>query len=136
MANDTEKNGLTGGLDTQGTVAMMEKYAIALQALGLVNLGMRGIQDIETLAICISEESGEVSRATLDLRLHQEDGRAGALDKVREEAIDLGALCLQLMLCVGEELRLEDKERSPDASKLPERIPLSRGGTDVFSDGD
>ena len=65
------------------------------------NIEKWGAQDYETLALCIAEESGEVAQAVL--QYHHE---AGDEERIRAEAIDLGALCVQLVaafdVAVGE----------------------------------
>lgn len=56
------------------------------------NIAKWGAQDYETLALCIAEEAGEVAQAVLQFQ-HEN----GAEERIREEAVDLGALCLQLL---------------------------------------
>lgn len=51
-----------------------------------------GDQDPQTLALCIAEESGEIAQAVLQ-HIHEN----GDEKRILEEAIDLGALCVQLM---------------------------------------
>ena len=56
------------------------------------NLEKWGPQDFQTLGLAVCEEAGELAQAIL-----QERHEAGRRDRIREEAIDLGALCLQIM---------------------------------------
>jgi NTP pyrophosphatase (non-canonical NTP hydrolase) len=57
-----------------------------------VNVLKWGKQDFVTLALAMMEEAGEVARAILE----HKDG-TGERERIRQEAIDLGALCLQVM---------------------------------------
>jgi NTP pyrophosphatase (non-canonical NTP hydrolase) len=57
------------------------------------NLAKWGKQEMETLCLCIAEETGELAQAVLQAR---HDG--GDPDRIRREAIDLGALCAQMVL--------------------------------------
>lgn len=57
------------------------------------NLDKWGQQDFQTLGLAICEEAGELAQAIL-----QERHECGKRDRIREEAIDLGALCLQVMV--------------------------------------
>ena len=56
------------------------------------NLEKWGPQDFQTLGLAVCEEAGELAQAIL-----QERHEAGSRDRIREEAVDLGALCLQIM---------------------------------------
>jgi NTP pyrophosphatase (non-canonical NTP hydrolase) len=56
------------------------------------NLRKWGKQNWTTLGLAISEEAGEIAQAILQSR-HEN----GDPDRIRREAIDLGALCLQLI---------------------------------------
>ena len=56
------------------------------------NLNKWGEQDLETLGLCVAEEAGELAQAILQ---HKHEG--GTEDRIFEEAMDLGALCLQVM---------------------------------------
>lgn len=57
-----------------------------------VNLKKWGIQDFSTLGLAICEETGELAQAIL-----KERHEAGKRERIMQEAIDLGALCLQVM---------------------------------------
>jgi NTP pyrophosphatase (non-canonical NTP hydrolase) len=57
-----------------------------------VNLDKWGEQDFETLGLAIAEESGELCQAILKSR-HE----GGSPERIRQEAIDLGALCVQVL---------------------------------------
>jgi NTP pyrophosphatase (non-canonical NTP hydrolase) len=56
------------------------------------NIAEWGVQELETLVLAIAEETGEVAQALLQY-LH-EDGRR---QRIIDEAVDLGALCIQLI---------------------------------------
>jgi len=55
------------------------------------NLAKWGKQDLETLGLAISEETGELCQAILQAR-----DEKGDRERIRSEAIDLAALCLQV----------------------------------------
>jgi NTP pyrophosphatase (non-canonical NTP hydrolase) len=57
------------------------------------NLEKWGNQDMETLCLAIAEETGELAQAILQAR-HE----GGDPDRIRQEAIDLGALCAQMVM--------------------------------------
>lgn len=61
-----------------------------------VNLKKWGLQDIETLGLAIAEESGELAQAILKNKYEK-----GRLGNISREAIDLGALCIQILLAVS-----------------------------------
>jgi NTP pyrophosphatase (non-canonical NTP hydrolase) len=50
------------------------------------------MQPLETLGLVASEECGELCQAMLQAR-HE----GGDADRIRQEAIDLGAVCLQIL---------------------------------------
>ena len=77
-----------------------QAFGLMLADKGLENIGKWGMQDMTILTMAISEECGEVARAVLD-HLHV----AGDIDRAYQESIDLGALCIQLMLLVREARR-------------------------------
>ena len=56
------------------------------------NLTKWGKQDLETLGLAIAEETGELCQAVLKAR-----DEGGDRERIREETIDLGSLCLQLI---------------------------------------
>ncbi len=56
------------------------------------NLARWGKQDFETLGLAVCEEAGELAQAILQ---HKHEG--GHEDRIFSEAIDLGAVCLQIM---------------------------------------
>lgn len=56
------------------------------------NLAKWGNQDMETLCLAIAEETGELAQAVLQAR-HE----GGDPDRIRQEAIDLVALCAQMV---------------------------------------
>ena len=72
------------------------------KALG--NITTWGVQDPETIALCMAEECGEVARAVLQAR-HE----GGSEERVLEESEDLGALCLQMGMAVAYRVAKEQK---------------------------
>lgn len=56
------------------------------------NLAKWGMQPLETLGLVASEECGELCQAILKAR-HE----GASVDRIRQEAIDLGAVCLQVL---------------------------------------
>jgi len=56
------------------------------------NLNKWGKQDVETLGLAVAAAAGELAQAILQ---HKHEG--GREDRIYNEAIDLGALCLQVM---------------------------------------
>ena len=56
------------------------------------NLQKWGPQGLKTLGLAVAEETGELAQAIL-----QYEYEDGDLQRVYQEAIDLGALCLQVM---------------------------------------
>ena len=61
------------------------------------NIKRWGLQDYETLALCIAEEAGEIAQAVLQFK--QEGGEES---RIFQESIDLGALCEQMIRCYEE----------------------------------
>lgn len=59
----------------------------------VANVAKWGKQDLETLGLAIAEETGELCQAILKARWE-----GGDRERIREEVIDLGALCHQVML--------------------------------------
>jgi NTP pyrophosphatase (non-canonical NTP hydrolase) len=73
-------------------------FGLMLADKGIDNIGKWGLQDLATLGLAIAEEAGEVARAIL------ENAHAGKpVARAYEEAVDLGALCVQMMLLVREQ---------------------------------
>lgn len=68
------------------------QHGILLEAKARRNLAQWGRQDFETLGLAVCEEAGELAKAILQAR-HE----GGDPDRIRQEAIDLGALCIQVM---------------------------------------
>ncbi len=68
------------------------QHGILLEAKARRNLAKWGRQDFETLGLAVAEEAGELAQAILQAR-HE----VGDPDRIRREAIDLGALCIQVM---------------------------------------
>jgi len=64
--------------------------AFALRACK--NLARWGKQNLETLGLAVSEETGELCQAILKERWEK-----GDRERIREEAVDLGALCMQVI---------------------------------------
>jgi NTP pyrophosphatase (non-canonical NTP hydrolase) len=76
-----------------------------------MNLEKWGPQDFQTLGLAVCEEAGELAQAIL-----QERHECGKRDRIREEAIDLGALCLQILAHFPSRTNaaIERSERSGD----------------------
>jgi len=55
------------------------------------NVEKWGLQDFETLGLAVCEEAGELAQAIL-----QEKHEGGSRERITDEAIDLGALCIQV----------------------------------------
>jgi NTP pyrophosphatase (non-canonical NTP hydrolase) len=83
--------------------AIKRAHSVALLTKARKNYEKWGGQDPKTLALCIAEEAGEVAQAVLK---YYHEG--GADTRIAEEAVDLGALCLQLMA------EIEKKERNDE----------------------
>jgi NTP pyrophosphatase (non-canonical NTP hydrolase) len=66
---------------------------MALVDRAKTNIKKWGLQNFETLGLCVCEEAGELAQAILQHR-HQNGDR----ERIRQEAIDLGALCLQVLI--------------------------------------
>jgi NTP pyrophosphatase (non-canonical NTP hydrolase) len=71
--------------------AYLECVAFDFAAQAEENIKKWGAQDLQTLGLAIAEETGELCQAILK-REHE----AAPLDRIRAEAQDLGALCLQI----------------------------------------
>jgi len=74
------------------------------------NVTKWGLQDIETLALAIAEETGELAQAVL-----QHKHESGSILRVYEEAKDLGALCIQIRQAATQVLHEEVQERKTNA---------------------
>ena len=61
------------------------------------NLDKWGVQDFETLGLAVAEEAGELAQAILQAR--DEGGERG---RISQEAIDLAALCVQVLVTMRE----------------------------------
>lgn len=59
------------------------------------NVSKWGLQDLTTLCLAIAEETGELAQAIL-----QYEHEGGEFSRIAEEAADLGALCVQVLLYV------------------------------------
>ena len=57
------------------------------------NVEKWGNHEVETLALAIAEETGEVCQAIMKARWE-----GGDRERIRDEVIDLGALCYQMIL--------------------------------------
>ena len=66
--------------------------AAILQNKASANLAKWGMQPVETLGLVASEECGELCQAIL-----KTNHEGGDRDRIRQEAIDLGAVCLQIL---------------------------------------
>lgn len=56
------------------------------------NVEKWGPQDFQTLALAVAEEAGELAQAVLKHRWED-----GPRERIRDEAVDLGALCVQIV---------------------------------------
>ena len=72
------------------------------------NIAKWGAQGITTLGLAVAEEAGELAQAILKWKYEQ-----GHEDRIRDEAIDLGALCLQTLLWV---LHRPSEDARPNAA--------------------
>lgn len=75
---------------------MHDERAKALAEKAIENVAKWGRQDKSILALAMAEEMGEVARAVLKYK------HADQMWRIYQEAIDLGALCLQMMQEVDE----------------------------------
>jgi len=90
--------------DLAPTEEELERFLYALVVQAQLNFQSWGMQGLETLALALSEEQGEVARAVLDRRAAALSSEPGApLGAIREETVHAGALCLQLLT----EVRIE-----------------------------
>lgn len=92
-----------------------------------------GLQSFETLGLAIAEETGELAQAILKFRDEWGPGK-----RIIEEAVDLGALCIQVLALMeaqhgveavaklGENGLSENDTKSDGGSGSPE-TPLSEG---------
>ena len=62
-----------------------------------LNLEKWGVQDVETLGLAVCEEAGELAQAILQARFE-----GGARGRISQEAIDLAALCVQVLVTMKE----------------------------------
>jgi len=62
------------------------------QAKAVLNTHKWGVQSMETVCLCMTEELGELAQAILQ---YKQEG--GTLDRITEELADLGALCFQMV---------------------------------------
>lgn len=60
------------------------------------NVDKWGKQDLDTLGLAIAEETGELCQAILQSR------ESNTEDRIRQEAIDLGALCHQVIFILAQ----------------------------------
>ena len=70
----------------------LRRVSLPLADRAAVNMAKWGPQSFATLGLCVCEEAGELAQAIL-----QERHEGGDVDRIRQEAIDLGALCLQVL---------------------------------------
>lgn len=102
---------------TRGTTRALQARGEELSHKAAKNLDRWGLQTSSVLVLCMAEELGEIARAVLEIK--GELGRGRPLDayrmagSVRDEALDLGALCLQLaVLCdVGAGPKPDDESK-------------------------
>lgn len=60
------------------------------------NLDKWGVQDFDTLGLAVCEEAGELAQAIL-----QNKHENGALGRISAEALDLAALCVQVLVTMS-----------------------------------
>lgn len=84
-----------GGPQKEGATPLTdyEKSTRIMALKAEKNIAKWGTQDPQTLALAIAEESGEVAQAVL--KFYHEGGEAS---RISEEAVDLGALCIQMLV--------------------------------------
>ena len=81
------------------------------------NLDKWGVQDFETLGLAVCEEAGELAQAILQNKY--EKGKRG---RISHEALDLAALCVQVLVTMSQKHGAADvwnalfKKHSPNAS--------------------
>jgi hypothetical protein len=87
----------------------LELAILRLRAQTLENLAEYGLQDVGALLDHMMEELGEVARERIEIKRLAGRDPSRAIARVKRmgsEAIDLGALCLQLVIlgaiCIGE----------------------------------
>lgn len=71
----------------------MSVIAEDMDRKALENRAKWGSQDYVTLGLAIAEEAGELAQAVLQ---HRHEGQPEI--RIAEEALDLGALCIQVVL--------------------------------------
>lgn len=82
-----------GILDSPHGCGVDDKYVRRLAEQARINLAKWGEQDLETLALAAVEECGELAQAVLKWT---KEG-IGGVAEVEHEAIDLGAVCVQIL---------------------------------------
>ena len=79
------------------------------------NIEKWGVQDFETLGLAVCEEAGELAQAIL-----QNKHEAGKRGRISQEAMDLAALCVQVLVTMSQKHGAENvwnalfKKRSPN----------------------
>lgn len=71
------------------------------------NLDKWGVQDFETLGLAVCEEAGELAQAIL-----QNKHENGERSRITQEAIDLAALCVQVLVTMTEKHGAENLRRA------------------------
>ena len=79
-----------------GPARTLYLLCLALANQAEENIAKWGHQDLATLALALAEEAGEVAQAVLK-HAHEQ----GSLKRVREEAVDAGAVCVQIIMKAG-----------------------------------
>ncbi len=79
------------------TTRKMQDICIELRSQALKNLTKYGRQSFDTLGLALAEETGEVCQAILQAKYENADSQ-----RIREEAVDTAALCLQIILNIDE----------------------------------
>lgn len=81
----------TAAVDGTVTPLVRAEWAERFRQKAERNIAKWGLQDVETLGLAVAEEAGELAQAILK---HRHEG--GTVQRIAEEADDLGALCLQV----------------------------------------
>jgi len=74
------------------TITQLQAMSRPLAVRACGNLEKWGEQDFETLGLAIAEETGELCQAILKAR-----PKGGLSERIRQQARDLGALCVQVL---------------------------------------
>lgn len=99
----------------------MDSAAVLLLERAKGNLQKWGTQDTETLCLAIAEETGELAQAILQAR---HEGKP--MGRIQAEAVDLGALCLQVLVGFGPSDELDFPAAEPVEHRVAVQVYTSR----------